>query len=155
MSFCPYEAPGKRALDWSGMGAWYTIGLFAGLGVAVGVVAAGVLGGRRLLACIVLGAAAGAALGIVLADPEEAAGAAAGGALGALGAAGIVGGALRRGGTRAGTAALVGIGAALLAALAFVPIVGYLEAVLLPAAAARLRLRAGKRYAGLRILAKD
>jgi hypothetical protein len=43
----------------------------------------------------------------------------------------------------------------ILAALAFVPLVGYLEAVLLPAAAARLRGRAGKRHAGLRILAKD
>jgi hypothetical protein len=137
------------------MGAWYTIGLFAGLGVAVGVLVAGALGGRLLVAGVLVAAAAGALLGFALADAEEAAGAAAGGGLGALGAAGVVGGALRRGGTRSGTAVLVGLGAVLVAALAFVPLVGYLEAVLLPAAVARLRLRAGKRYAGLRILAKD
>jgi hypothetical protein len=137
------------------MGAWYTIGLFAGLGVALGVVVAGVLGGRFALVAVLLGAAAGATLGVLVADVEEAVGGGAGGALGALGASGVVGGALRRCGTRGATATLVGLGAALIAALAFVPVVGYLEAVLLPAAAARLRVRAGKRYAGLRILARD
>jgi hypothetical protein len=42
-----------------------------------------------------------------------------------------------------------------LAGLAFVPVLGYLEALLLPVLAARLRARANKRHAGLRILAKD
>jgi hypothetical protein len=41
-----------------------------------------------------------------------------------------------------------------LAGLAFVPVVGYIEAVLVPALAARARRRAGERYAGLRTLAK-
>jgi hypothetical protein len=45
--------------------------------------------------------------------------------------------------------------AVVVAALAFVPVVGYLEALALPAFAARLRRRAPERYAGLRTLAKD
>jgi len=39
--------------------------------------------------------------------------------------------------------------------LAWVPVVGYLEAVFVPAFAARLRRRAPERYAGLRSLARD
>jgi hypothetical protein len=42
-----------------------------------------------------------------------------------------------------------------LALLALIPLVGYLEAVAVPAVAARLRRRAGARYAGLRVLARD
>jgi hypothetical protein len=78
-----------------------------------------------------------------------------GGLAGTLGAAQIVSGALRRGGTRGGTAALVAGGALVVAALALVPVLGYLEAIALPALAARLRKRATERYAGLRTLAKD
>ena len=73
---------------------------------------------------------------------------------GALGAAVIVRGALRRGGTAGGTAVLVAIAALVAAGLAFVPVVGYLEALALPAIAGRLRRRAPERYAGLRTLAK-
>jgi hypothetical protein len=53
------------------------------------------------------------------------------------------------------TALLVLVGAALVAALAFVPAIGYAEALALPALGMRLRRRAGKRYAGLRTLARD
>jgi hypothetical protein len=42
-----------------------------------------------------------------------------------------------------------------LAVLAWIPVVGYLEAALVPALAARLQGRAAERYAGLRSLAKD
>jgi len=42
-----------------------------------------------------------------------------------------------------------------LAAVAWIPVAGYLEATLVPALAARLRGRADERYAGLRSLAKD
>jgi hypothetical protein len=42
-----------------------------------------------------------------------------------------------------------------LAALAFVPALGYLEAAAVPLVGGRLRRRAGSRYAGLRILARD
>jgi hypothetical protein len=38
--------------------------------------------------------------------------------------------------------------------LALVPIVGFLEAVAIPALAMRARRRAGEKYAGLRTLAK-
>lgn len=41
------------------------------------------------------------------------------------------------------------------AALAFVPAVGYLEALAAPFVGKRLSRRAGQRYAGLRVLAKD
>ena len=61
---------------------------------------------------------------------------------------------MRRGGTRGGTATLVAVAALVAAALALVPVLGYLEALALPALAARLRRRVPERYAGLRTLAK-
>jgi hypothetical protein len=45
--------------------------------------------------------------------------------------------------------------AIVLAALAWIPAAGYVEATLVPAFAARLRRGAPERYAGLRSLAKD
>ena len=51
--------------------------------------------------------------------------------------------------------ALVGVASLAFAALALVPVVGYLEAVALPAVAARARRRSPERYAGLRSLARD
>jgi hypothetical protein len=41
------------------------------------------------------------------------------------------------------------------ATVAFIPLVGYLEAVITPLVGGRLRRRAGEKYAGLRVLAKD
>ena len=72
-----------------------------------------------------------------------------------MGSAQVVRGALRRGGTRGGTAALVALAALVVAALGLIPGVGYLEALALPALGARIRRRGGERYAGLRILARD
>lgn len=138
------------------MGNWYSVGVFAGLGVALGIVAVGGLGGRRFaLAAPLIAAVAGIAVGLVFADAEEAAGSGVGGLLGAAGAIQIVGGALRRGGTRLAVALLVVAGAVAVAALALVPGLGYVEAVVLPALGMRLRRRGGKRYAGLRTLARD
>jgi hypothetical protein len=138
------------------MGNWYWIGVFAGLGVALGIAAAAGLAGRRwALLAPLLAAAIAVALGVTFADVEEAAGGGAGGILGAAGALQLVGGALGRGGTRVATALLVMIGAAVVAALAFVPVLGYVEALAVPALGMRLRRRAGKRYAGLRTLARD
>jgi hypothetical protein len=138
------------------MGDWYSIGVFAGLGVAIGVASAGVFGGRRLaLAAPFLAAVIGVALGIALADAPQAAAAGLGGFLGGVGALELVRGALGRGGTPLATALLVLGGAVVVAGLAFVPIVGYLELVAVPAVGMRLRHRAGKRYAGLRTLARD
>jgi hypothetical protein len=138
------------------MGDWYSIGVFAGLGVALGIAAAGVFGGRRFaLVAPFLAAALGVALGIFFADMEEAAAAGVGGVLGAAGTLQLVRGALGRGGTRLGTALFVLLGALVAAALAFIPLVGYVEAVAVPALGMRLRRRAGERYAGLRSLARD
>jgi hypothetical protein len=139
------------------VGEWYWIGVAVGLGAGLGVLFAGVLGGdRRLLAAaIVLGAAAGFAIGLVVDDWDEAVGGAVGGLGGALGAGQLVLGTLRRGGTRAGTAVLFALGALGVAALGWVPGLGYAEAVLLPLIGLRLRRRGPGRYAGLRILARD
>jgi hypothetical protein len=138
------------------VGDWYTIGLAVGLGLSIGVLAAAVAGTSRwaVLAATAVAAAAGAGLGFLIEDWTEAVAGALGGAIGALATAQVVGGALRRGGTRGGLALLVGVVALVLAALAFVPLVGYVTAVVVPALAARMRGRAAERYAGLRTLAK-
>jgi hypothetical protein len=139
------------------MGDWYTIGLALGLGTAIGVLFAGLLSWTPLgrIAAVVLAGAAGAVAGIVIEDWTEAAGGAVAGLVAAAAAAVIVSGALRRGGTRGGLALIVGAVALGLAGLAFVPAAGYLEAVALPALAARLRRTQADRYAGLRTLARD
>ena len=139
------------------MGAWYTVGLVAGLGAALGVLVAGIVTGPgwRLAVTAVAAAGAGALVGVAVGEWLEVGAGAGGGALGAVGAGHIVRGTLRRGGTRFGTAVLLAGAAVVLALVALIPLAGYVEAVLLPAVAARLRARAGERYAGLRVLARD
>ena len=139
------------------MGSWYWIGVCAGLGVGIGVLLAALFGASRALlaAALVLAAGAGVVVGFVLGQWDEAVGGGAGGALGSLGAAQLVAGTLRRGGTRLGTALFIGAAAVLLAALAWIPGIGYVEATVVPALAARLRGRVPERYAGLRSLARD
>jgi hypothetical protein len=129
-----------------------------GLGVAIGGLLSAVLAPRRaLLALVAAAAAAGAAaLGYFAIDGwPEAIGGGVGGAVGALAAGAAVTGALGRGGTRAGTTVLVAVATVLLAGLAFVPALGYLEAAVLPLLAARARRRRPARHAGLRSLARD
>jgi len=135
------------------VGDWYTIGILVGLGASIGVAATGVL--RRALAGLVLAASVAVAIGLVFGQWDEAIGGAVGAACGAIGSAPLVRGTLRRGGTRGGTALLLTLAALVGAALAFVPVLGYLEAVAVPALGARLRSRAPERHAGLRSLAKD
>lgn len=139
------------------MGDWYSIGLAVGIGVALGVFLAGVLAGTPggLLTALGGSLLAGAGAGFLIEGWEEALGGGAGGLLAAFGAVQLVQGSLRRGGTRGGTAALVGLVALLIAAIAFVPLAGYVEAVAVALLGARLRRRSGDRYAGLRILARD
>ena len=139
------------------MGSWYWIGVCAGLGVGIGVLLAALLGASRALlaAALVLAGGAGVLVGLALGQWDEAVGGGAGGVLGSLGAAQLVAGTLRRGGTRVGTALFIGTAAVLLAALAWIPGVGYVEATVVPALAARLRGRMPERYAGLRSLARD
>jgi len=91
----------------------------------------------------------------VLVGWAEGVGGALGGVAGGVGATPIVTGALRRGGTRAGLALIVGLAAVGVAALAFVPVLGYLEAIVVPALGLRVRAAAPDRHAGLRTLARD
>jgi len=136
---------------------WYTIGLTAGLATALGVLLATVFAGVRwgVGAAFVGGVAGGAAIGLLAWTWDEALAGGIAGGLAALGASGIVRGALRRGGTRGATTLIVAAASVLLAALALIPVVGYLTAVAVPALAARLRRHSDRTYAGLRILAKD
>jgi hypothetical protein len=141
------------------MGAWYWIGVAAGLGAAAGVLLAGAVRGA-VIAVVVLAAAVGAAVGYGIDAWQpgswgDVAAGAAGGLLAAFGAAHSVHGALRRGGTAGGTALIVAGAAVAAAALAWVPALGFVEALALPALAARLRRRSPERYAGLRTLARD
>jgi asparagine N-glycosylation enzyme membrane subunit Stt3 len=135
----------------------YRIGLALGVGIGVGGLLAAAAAPRRalLLAVVALAVAAGAGVGYVVDGWHEAVAGGIGGALGSVVIAAFVAGSLRRGGTRGGTAALVGLASLVLAALALVPVLGYLEAVALPALAARARRRTPERYAGLRSLARD
>jgi len=144
------------------MGGWYWIGVCAGLGAGAGVLLAGLVGATRaaLLVAGALALAAGAGLGYAIESWQpggwgDLLAGVLGGLGGALGAAQVVHGALRRGGTRGGTATLVAGVAVVAAALAWVPVLGYLEALALPLLAARIRRRAPERYAGLRTLARD
>jgi hypothetical protein len=94
-------------------------------------------------------------IGIAVFHWDEAVAGAVGGLAGGFGAAPIVAGSLRRGATRGGLAALIGLSAVGVAALAFVPGAGYLEALALPLLAWRVRRKTPERYAGLRTLARD
>jgi hypothetical protein len=139
------------------VGAWYWIGVAAGLGVALGTLIVGALAATRtlLVIAVVVAAGLGVLVGVAIGNWEEAIGGGAGGVLGAFGSAQVVSGTLRRGGTRLGTALIVGAAAVVLAAIAWIPAAGFLEATVVPAFAARLRGRMPERYAGLRSLARD
>jgi hypothetical protein len=135
------------------VGSWYWIGVCAGLGAALGVLGLGVL--RDVRIALPVAVAAGAVIGWLLAEWAGAIAGGVGGVLGAFGATPTVRGALARGGTAGGTAVIVGGAALVLAALSFVPVLGYLVALALPVLGLRLRRRQGQRHAGLRILARD
>ena len=135
------------------MGDWYTIGLALGLGTALGALFAGLLSATPLgrAAAVVLAGAAGALVGALIEDWTEIVGGAVGGLVGAPPRRSSSSGALRRGGTRSGLALIVAAVAVGLAALAFVPVVGYLEAV--GAAVARRSGFAAPRPSGTRACA--
>lgn len=144
------------------MGTWYWIGVCVGIGVAVGVFYAGFWGTRRDSTILVplLAIASGLLVGWAISNWQpgnwgDRAAAVAGAVCGLVGAIPVVVGALRRGGTRGGTVTLLGGAALVLAVIAFIPVVGYLVAIVLPVLALLLRRRRPERYAGLRTLAKD
>ena len=134
----------------------WLISISAGAGAALGIAGAGLLArsSRAPIAAAVLALAVGGVLAWLVFDWKAAIAGAAGGSLGGLGAGVFVRGAVRRGGTAAGTAMLLVAAAAVVFALALIPIVGFLEALAIPAFALRARQRAGEKYAGLRTLAK-
>jgi len=145
-----------RVYTLAAMWEWYRIGLFLGLGTAIGTALAGLLAPRRALMVVVaaLAAVAGAAAGYAFGWGEAVAGAV-GAVVATIAVSGVVAGTLARGGTRGGTAALGVLGGLVLALLALVPAVGFLEAVGVPVLAARARKRRPARHAGLRSLARD
>jgi hypothetical protein len=135
------------------VGDWYTVGILVGLGAAIGVAATGAL--RRAVAGVVVAIVVSVVIGFAFGQWDEAAGGFVGAACGALGSAPLVTGTLRRGGTRGGTATLLALASLVGAALAFVPALGYLEALAVPLLGVRLRRRSPDRHAGLRTLARD
>jgi hypothetical protein len=138
------------------VGDWYSIGVALGLGLGLGLGLSGILSVNRVGVgvALLLSAALGASLGLVVDNTEEVVAGGVGGFLGAFTAAVVVHGAMRRGATRMGVATYVGAVGLLVLLLAFVPIAGYVLAVVLPVLAARMRGRQAARYAGLRTLAK-
>jgi hypothetical protein len=123
---------------------WYWLGVSLGLGGW----------GAGLPAAILLGAAAGLGAGLLLGEWGDAVAGAVGGVIGGASAGVVVRGALTRGGTRGATGLLVAAAALVAAALAFVPVVGLVEAIGAPLLARRARQRSVERYAGLRTLAR-
>jgi hypothetical protein len=134
----------------------WRISIAAGAGTALGVAAAGLLARftRGALAAALLALVAGGLVTWLVFDWKAGVAGAAGGALGGFGAGIFAQGAVRRGGTPAGTAMLLAGAAVGVFALALIPVVGFLEALAIPALAGRARRRAGEKYAGLRTLAK-
>ena len=138
------------------MGDLYEIGIAVGIGLGAGIAFAGVLAGLRfgaastLLGAIVVGVVAGYLVNQWL----GVGGGIVGAVIGSVSAATIVRGAGRRGATMGGTALLL-IGVAIVVGLlALIPVVGYIEAVVIPVLAARRARRSPEKYAGLRSLAK-
>jgi hypothetical protein len=132
------------------VGTWYTLGLWLGLGAGAGILLAGVFRVYAPLVAIPVALAAG----WLLEDWKHGVAAAIGAAVAGVAASQVVGGALGRGGTRGGTALLVGTAGVVAAALSLIPVAGYLVVVAVALAAVRLRRRQPERYAGLRTLAK-
>jgi hypothetical protein len=124
-----------------------------GIGTALGVLTTALV--PRAIVAVTVPAVVAAVVGLVLLGWPEAIGGGVGGVAGGVGATPIVTGALRRGGTRGGLALIVGLAALGIAALAFVPVLGYLYAIAVPVVGLRVRSQAPDRHAGLRTLARD
>jgi hypothetical protein len=138
------------------MNELWRISISAGAGAALGLVAAGLLAryARGAAAAALLALVAGGVITWLVFDWKAGIAGAAGGALGGFGTGIFVRGAVRRGGTAAGTAVLLAGAAVVVFALALIPVVGFIEALAIPALAVRARRRAGEKFAGLRTLAK-
>jgi hypothetical protein len=138
------------------VGNWYEIGITLGLGIAAGLLLAGILAGWRygLVTSIAGALAVGVLAGLLVKGWIGLPGALVGALIGAVSASIVARGALRRGATPGGTAFIVGSASIAVALLALIPVAGYVLAVVVPAAAARNTRRQPDRHAGLRTLAK-
>jgi hypothetical protein len=124
---------------------WYLLGVAAGLGVGAGIALVWLARGgllRPIAAAALLACVAGGVLIALLAVAWA--------AVALAGGAAVAGASVRKLGVEALPAAALGA-----ALVALVPLVGYLEAVAAPFLGRRLGRRAGSRYAGLRVLAKE
>ena len=117
------------------MGGWYTIGILVGLGTAIGVATVGAL--ARVLPALVVAGAIAAVVGFLVFGWQRGGRRCRRCSVRHVRGGPIVTGALRRGGTRGGTATLLGLVSLVGAALAFVPVLGYLEALAVPLLGAR------------------
>ncbi len=138
------------------VGDWYEVGITLGLGVAVGLLLAGVLAAWRygFVASTVGALVIGVVAGLLVRGWIGLPGGIVGALIGAVSASLIARGALRRGATPGGTAFLVGSAAIVVALLALIPVVGYVLAVVVPVVAIRRVRQEPARHAGLRTLAK-
>jgi hypothetical protein len=140
----------------SRVGDWYEIGITVGLGVAAGLLLAGILAAWRygLVASTIGALAVGVVAGLLVKGWIGLPGALAGGLIGALSASVVARGALRRGATPGGTAFIIGSASLFIGLLALIPVVGYVLAVVVPAVAVRRARQEPDRHAGLRTLAR-
>ncbi|MDH4346745.1 MAG: hypothetical protein OEW31_10460 [Thermoleophilia bacterium] len=138
------------------MGDWYVIGVTVGVGVAAGILCAGVLVGLSYgwVTSAVGALAIGVVAGLLVHGWTGAGGGIVGAAVGTLSAGVVARGALRSGATIGGTAVILAGAAVFVALLALIPVVGYVLVVALPAVAVRRARSEPERYAGLRTLAK-
>jgi hypothetical protein len=124
---------------------WYLLGVAAGLGVAVGIAAVWLARGALLRPVAAAALLAFLSAGVVIALL-----AVVWAAVALVGGAAIAAASVRKLAAEALPAAALGA-----ALVALVPLLGYVEAVAAPFLGRRLDRRAGSRYAGLRVLAKD
>lgn len=138
------------------MGDIYEIGVTVGMGLAVGVLLAGVLAGWRygLVASSVGALGIGLVAGLLVHGWLDIPGGVTGGMLGAISASTVVRGALRRGATTGATAMLLTGAAIVIAAVSLIPFAGFALAVVVPLVAYRRARSEPERFAGLRTLAK-
>ena len=134
----------------------WLIGIGAGIGVALGLAAAGAFAqsARAPFFAAAVALVGGGVIGWLVFDWKAGVAGAVAGALSGFGAGTFARGAVRRGGTTGGTAAIFFVAGVLALALSFIPIVGFIEAIAIPVVGLRSRQRADEKYAGLRTLAK-
>jgi len=134
----------------------WLIGIATGIGVAIGLAAGGVFArsDRAPIVAALVGLVGGGLIGWLVFDWKAGVVGAVAGVLSGYGAGTFARGALKRGGDYAGTAFILVAAGILAGAVSLIPVVGFIEAILIPVIGLRSRQRADDKYAGLRTLAK-